>query len=179
MDHLLLCSVPGCRTRYKRSGKHDTCPTHAPCYVAKQYMPFHGPCLPCMNWMRAIANKRLQDEVHLDVISQLRECFKKILRVNKGHGVSVIACSDSVLLNFLKCRKGMLPPCSDLILCLKALRVWVDDEFLDLPSPVSIRSATPSVSSLDFPMAFSQVVKGVTEVSPQVEVAGPSSASQL
>ena len=69
----------------------------------------------------------------MEIIAELKEWFRKILLMNKGHGVNVVACSDNVMLEYLYCKKGVVPPCHDLILRLKAVRVWVEDEFPDLP----------------------------------------------
>ena len=142
-------------------------------------MPFHEPCLACMSWYRAIANDMLDKEIRLYNIQELKAWFKKLLRVNKNHGVNVVACSDPVLLPFIKAGRGVLPNVADLCLRLKAVHVSIDDDFPDLPSPVSVRSFTPSVSSQDLPVTFSQVVKGVTDTPPRVEVAGSASAPQL
>ena len=154
-----------------------TCPQHAPCYISHQYMPFHGPCMACMTWFRAIANERLDDDLRAYAIFELKEFFKKLLRINKSKAVIVVACADEVILTFLKCPKGKIPNVNDLAVRLKAVRLSIDDEFPDLPSPVSVRSFTPSTTS-DLPYAYSQVVSGTLTASPREQVAGTSAASQ-
>ena len=76
-----------------------------------------------MTWMTAIANERVEDTRRMELIAELKQWVKKIIRLNKGHGIDVIVCSDFVLLQFLKCRKSVIPSVSDLILRLKAVRV--------------------------------------------------------
>ena len=70
--------------------------------------PFHGPCYRFMQWMRAVANERIEAERRIEIIAELKEWFRKIIRLNKGHGVNVVACSDTVLLQFLNCKKEAL-----------------------------------------------------------------------
>ena len=147
----MLCNVPGCRIRFRRQGKHVTCPQHAPCYISRQFMPFHGPCMACMSWFRAIANTRLDNELRVFAIQELKEFFKKLLRINKSHGVNITACADDVILAFLKTPKGKIPEVNDLCVRLKAVRMSIDDEFPDLPSPVSAKSFTPSIASVELP----------------------------
>ena len=135
--------------------------------------------MPCMNWLRGIANERLDKQIQLYNIQELKDWYKRLVRINKSHGASsVVVCADTVLMNFIKAPTGTVPNPFDLALRLKAVRVSLDDEFPELPSPVSIRSFAPSVSSQDLPVPFSQVVKGAASVSPREEVAGPSSAPQ-
>ena len=133
-----------------------------------------------MNWYRTIANERLDRDMRLEAIIELKQFFKKILRINRSHGVGVVACTDDVILPFMKAPKGVIPAITDLSIRLKAVRVSVDHEFPDLPSPVSVRSYPPSVTSQEMlPVAYSQIVKGVKDVPAREEVAGPSSAPQL
>ena len=75
-----------------------------------------------MNWFRSIANKRLDKEVQLYNIAEVKEWFKKLLRINKTHGVNIVACADSVILAFLKAPKGIVPSTIDLALRLKAVK---------------------------------------------------------
>ena len=153
-----------------------TCPAHAPCFISHQYMPFHDPCMACMAWFRAIANARLDDEIRCCAIAELKEFFKKLLRINRSHGINVVACADEVILTFLKSAKGKIPGIADLAVRLKAVRMNIDDEFPDLPSPVSVRSFTSSVASQDLPFPYSQAVTGIKKAPPREQVAGSSSA---
>ena len=79
--------------------------------------------------------------------------------MNKGHNYQNNPCTDQLLVDLVKTKKGMFPNIDSLSVRLKAVRVAIDDEFPDLPSPVSVRSFS-SVNSGDLAIPFSDVVKG-------------------
>ena len=178
MTDLVKCAFSGCRTRFKRSGKHNTCPAHSACYVAGQYSPCYAPCLPCVAWMKGVANERLEISARWDNIQAMKDWFKKILRFNKDKSISVRACTDSVLLNVLNCRKGCMPPEGEILARLRAIQHGLDNDFPELPSPASVCPSTPSVHQVEKPLYYSQVVKGMKATPERTSFARAASAPQ-
>ena len=109
MSDVVLCSIAGCYIRFKRAGKHPMCLAHSPCYVSGQYDPFGGPCLLCVNWLRGLANPLTPLEDRLGCIVSLKDWLRWIIRCNKEHKINVNACSDPLMLEIFKSRKGILP----------------------------------------------------------------------
>ena len=128
--------------------------------------------------MKGIANERLDFAARWENIAAMKDWFKKILRMNKDKAISVRACTDTILLNVLNCKKGFLPPEGEMLTRLHAIKHGLDDEFPELPSPASVCSSTPSVSHVAKPLYYSQVVKGMTVTPERTASARAASAPQ-
>ena len=84
----------------------------------------------------------LQDK--FDCVMHLKAWVKTIIRRNKYLNLNVTASSDPVMLEYLKCRKGVLPDPEPLARRLHAIRWGIDKDFPELHSPASYTS-TPIV----------------------------------
>ena len=107
-------------------------------------------------------------------IIYLKEWFKKILRFNKSKNLNVKACTDSVLLNILNCKKPVIPPNENMIKCLRAVRHAIGEELPELLSPVSART-TPGHTSVELTCPYSIAVSSPTAMPIQKVYAGPTS----
>ena len=119
MSDVILCSVAGCSTRFKRAGKYPMYPAHSPCYVAGQYDTFGPPCFPCLSWL-CCSLGLLEDKV--ECIVQLKAWVKRIIWHNKYLKLDVTASSGTVILDYLKARKGTVANTEPLGRRLNAIR---------------------------------------------------------
>ena len=67
------CTIAKCSVRFRRAGKHSTCPGHSRCYVLGKYDPFHAPCYPCIDWLRGFANPLVNAADKLGCIASFKD----------------------------------------------------------------------------------------------------------
>ena len=97
--------------------------------------------------------------------------------MNEDKNLSVRACTDTILLNALNCKKESIPD-NEILARLRAVRHGIDEDFPDLPSPASVCSSAPSVVNVDPLLCYSQVVKGVATTPKQTVSARAASVPQ-
>ena len=155
------------------------CPGHSSCYISGQYDLFGGPCLPCVNWLRGLANPLTPLEDRLGCVASLKDWLRRIIRHNKEHKINVTACSDPLMLEIFKSRKGILPECEPLLRRLNAIRCGLDMDFPELASPVSTCSTPNPTPKTVAKKSYSQAVASIEgQPPPRAVVAGSLTAPE-
>ena len=64
----------------------------------------------------------------MTTLMNMKDWFKKVLRMNKDKKITARACTDTLLMDLLNCKKGSLPSYNNMLNRLRAIRHPLDEE---------------------------------------------------